>query len=402
MKKSKKIITAIVIIAVSIYIVYAVYLLIVTPSDTYIIEQGTLSKEDSVIGYVIRNEIVIKDEGYDNGIYAIVSEGKKVAQNESIFRYYSNNEKEITEKINELNHKIQEILETEKNIPSADIKAIENQIEDKIKDINTLNSYQEIDEYKKSIETLISKKINFIGDITENKEIKQLVKERNSYEKQLKNGTEYKKAPMSGIVSYRVDGLEEKLSVNNFNLITEEYLKQIDLKTGQIIATSDESGKIIDNFKCYIAVTLDSEMAMEAKVGDTVKIRTSDKEENNAKIIQINEESGKRTIIFQINRMTECLINQRKIAIDVIWWDETGLKIPNQALIEENGLYYVVRNRSGIETKILVKVKAKTEKFAIISEYSSKELQDLGYDEKDITNYKKINNYDEIVLTPNK
>ena len=399
MKKSKKIIVLILIVAILIYVSYAIYLLIVAPSDTYIITKGTLSNEDAGIGYIIRNEQVIKEENFNNGIYAIASEGKKVAKDESIFRYYSDSEKEINEKIIELNYKIQELLEAEKNItPSADIKAIENQIEEKIKYINTLNSYEQIDEYRKSIETLISKKIDFIGEVTNNKEIKQLVKERKKYEEQLKNGTEYKKATMSGIVSYRVDGLEEMLSVNNLNLITEEYLKQIDLKTGQIIATSNNSGKIIDNFKCYIAVTLDSKTAMSAEVGESVKIRTSDKEEIDAKIMQINEESGKRTIIFETNKMTENFINQRKIAIDVIWWDETGLKVPKQALIEENGLYYVTRVKAGVETKILVKIKAETERFSIITDYSSKELQELGYNEKEIKNYKIINNYDEIKL----
>ena len=73
---------------------------------------------------------------------------------------------------------------------SADIKAIENQIEGKIENLNKLNNYQEINEAKKDIDTLISKKIRFIGDVTENKEIKNLVKERNSLESKLKKGSE--------------------------------------------------------------------------------------------------------------------------------------------------------------------------------------------------------------------
>ena len=122
--------------------------------------------------------------------------------------------------------------------------------------------------------------------------------------------------------------------------------------------------------------------------------------ENNAKIVQINEEVGKRTIIFQINKMEDEFINHRKIAVDVIWWNESGLKIPNQALIEENGLYYVMRNKAGTQSKILVKIVVQTDKFSIISTYSTKELQEIGYNENEIKNYKKINNYDEIVLNP--
>lgn len=399
MKKSKKIILIILVSLISIYIIYAIYLLITNPVDTYVIKKGTLAQEEPGIGYIIRNEKVIKGENYENGIYSIVSEGQKVGNGDSIFRYYSDSEKEITQKLNELNYKIQELLEKEENnTPSADIKSIENQIEDKLVNTRILNNIQEINDYKDSIDSLISKKIDFIGDVTTNSEIKQLVAQKKEYEKQLKNGAEYKKAEMSGIVSYRVDGLEEELTEENFNNLTEEYLDNLDLKTGQIVATSNECGKIIDNFNCYIAVTTDSEEGMSSEVGDSVQIRISDKEKVDAEIAQINEESGKRTIIFKLNQMTENLINHRKIAIDIIWWDESGLKVPNQALIEENGLYYVLRNRAGVQSKILVKVTFKTDKFSIIESYQTEELQELGIDEDEIKNYKKINNYDEIML----
>ncbi len=404
MGKGKKTVVLISAIIIIMYISWAIYLLIVHPTDVYIINQGTISQEDETVGYIIRNEQVQKSDNYTNGIYAIVSEGQKVAINEPIFRYYSNSEKDITTQISELNYKIQDLLEQESNNnnsssnTSADIKAIESQIETKISNINTLNNYQEITEYKKNIDTLISKKIKFIGDVTENKDIKKLVKERNQLENKLKNGSEYQKAPISGIVSYRVDGLEKTLSPDNFNMINEQYLESLDLKTNQIISASNECGKIIDNFKCYIAVTMNSKEAMEAKTNDTVKIRIANNEEESAKIVQINEESGKRTIIFQINKMTDALINHRKISIDVIWWDVSGLKVPNQALIQENDLYYVTRNKAGVQAKILVKVKKQTDKYSIIEAYKNEELQELGYSAQDIRNYKKISNYDEIML----
>lgn len=398
MSKGKKIIAILSASVIIAYIIWAIYLLIVHPTDVYVVSQGTISQEDETVGYIIRNEKIQKSENYVNGIYAIASEGQRVAINEPIFRYYSDSEKEITTQINEINYQIQDLLEQEKNLTSADIKAIENQIEEKIENINKLNNYQEINEYKKDIDTLISKKIRFIGDVTENKEIKNLVKERNSLENKLKNGSEYQKAPISGIVSYRVDGLEESFSTDNFNAINEQYLENLDLKTGQIISASNECGKVIDNFKCYIAVIMDSKEAMEAEVNDTVKIRISNDEEESAKIVQINEESGKRTIIFQIDKMTENLISHRKIAVDVIWWDVSGLKVPNQALTQENGLYYVTRNKAGVQSKILVKVKRQTDKYSIIESYKNEELQELGYNAQEIKNYKKISNYDEIMI----
>ena len=217
----------------------------------------------------------------------------------------------------------------------------------------------------------------------------------------MKNGSEYQKAQMSGVVSYRIDGLEEVLTPEKFDEINEELLNGLGLKTGEIISTNNECGKVIDNFKCYIAVTMDSEQAMEAKVNDTLKLRISN-EESKAKIVQINENNGKRTIIFQISKMTEDLIKHRKILVDVIWWNESGLKVPNEALIKENDLYYVIRNKAGVQSKLLVKIVKQTDKFSIIDYYTDKELIELGISDNDIKNYKKISNYDEVELQKNK
>lgn len=398
MKKGRKILAILSAIAVLIYVTSAIYFLIVHPTDTYIIKQGTLSEEDEAIGYIIRNEQIVKGEDYENGIYAIASEGQRVAVGESIFRYYSDSEKEIKTKISGLNYQIQELLQQEKNVTSADIKSIEKQIEEKIQNINNLTNYQEIVEAKKNIDNLITKKINFIGDVTENKDIKSLIKERNSYEEQLKNGSEYQKAAIAGVVSYRVDGLEDKLSPDKFNEITEKYLNDLDIKTGKIVSTSNECGKVIDNFQCYMVVTLNSKNAMKTEVGKSVTLRISNNEECKAEIVQINEESGKRTIIFEMNQMTEYLINHRKIVVDVIWCDETGLKVPKQALTQENGLYYVTRNKLGVQTKLLVNVKIQNDKFAIIEPYENEELKELGWTTDEINKYKKVTNYDEIII----
>ena len=402
-KKLKKILAIIVCICLIIYFLYAVILLIMNPTDIYVLTKGEIIEEDETVGYIIRNETIIKDDTNSNGIYAIATEGQKVAKDEIIFRYYKDSEKEITDNIKQIDYQIQEELEKDKTTPSSeDIKVIENQIEEKLVSLNSLSNYQEMKEYKDNIDNLIAKKIKYIGEITDNKEIKQLVKERNEYEKQLTNGVLYKKSTTSGIVSYRVDGLEEKLRADNLAEITDTFLENLDLKTGQIISTSNESGKIIDNFKYYIAVIINTELSNKAKVGDNVTLKISGAEEENAKVVQINEGSGKRTIIFEINRMSSTVINHRKLSVDVIWWKKTGFKVPNQAIYTENindkDINYVLINKSGIENKCYVKVEKQNETFSIISSYETKELQELGIDENDIKNYKKISNYDEIIL----
>lgn len=405
-KKLKKIIAIIVISVVLIYVIYAIILLLLNPNNVYILTKGELYAEDETGGYIIRDEKVIKDDENTNGIYKIATEGQKVAKDEYVFRYYKESEKELTDQIDEIDYKIQELLEQEKITPSADIKVIENQIEEKLINLNSLFNYQEIIEYKNNIEELISKKVNHISQLTSNNEIKKLIQQRNEYENQLKNGASYKTATISGVVSYKVDGLEDQLKPDNLANITDTYLESLDLKTGQIISSSTEYGKVIDNFKCYIAVIINSELAQQAKIGDKVTLRISTTEEDEAEIVQINEGSGTRTIIFELNNMSQNLINYRKIAVDIIWWQKSGYKVPNQAIITKNvngqDLNYIIRNKNGVQTEILVKVEKQNDKFSIISSYETKELQELGFNEDDIKNYKKISNYDEIILNNDK
>ena len=101
-KKLKKILAIIFCICLAIYFAYAVILLIIHPTEIYVITKGEIKEEEETVGYIIRNETVIKDEDNLNGIYAITTEGQKVAKDEVVFRYYKESEKETTENIKKI------------------------------------------------------------------------------------------------------------------------------------------------------------------------------------------------------------------------------------------------------------------------------------------------------------
>ena len=199
----------------------------------------------------------------------------------------------------------------------------------------------------------------------------------------------------------KVDGLEETLTPNNFSTINKEFLENLKLKTGQLIATNDECGKVIDSSKCYIATITSSEQSKKANVGDSVKIRLSNSKVIDAKISYVSQENEEETlIILEINKQISELANYRKISFDLIWWNSSGLKVPNQAIVESDGLNYVVRNRAGYLDKILVNVKRKNDKYSIVTSYSTDELKNLGFSSTDIQSMKTISIYDELILNP--
>lgn len=400
--KSKIIVIILIIIFVSIYFLLSTIKLIQQPTDTFVVENGKVSQEETGIGYIIREEQVIQGNNYKNGMAQIKSEGEKVAKGENIFRYYSNNEENLVKNIQELDVKIQEAMEKETDRYSPDIKLLEEQIESKIEEVTKTNDIKKIVELKKDINAQITKKAKMAGDLSPaGSYIRKLIEERTSYETKLNSGAEYITAPESGILSYRVDGLEDVLTYDNFSNLNSQYLENLKLKTGQIVASSSESGKIINNFECYIATSLKSESAKNAKEGQTVTIRLSNAEEVNAKIEKIIQEDETRLIIFKISNEVENLANYRKISLDIIWWSYTGIKVPNSSIIEENDRKYIVRSRMGYTDKILVKVLKTNEHYSIIRNYETTELkEELGYDSTSIRQNKNIMLYDEILIKP--
>ena len=383
------------------YTVYSVAKFIVKPSDALVVDKGTISETETVDGYIIRNEVIVNSQNADTEIIEIKSEGAKVAKGEEIFRYKITNESEISTQIEELNNKIQEALEGQTNLFPGDIKALDAQI-DKIlgKTMNT-NNIQTITENKKEITNYLTKKAKIAGELSPaDSYINGLIAQKTELENRLSNESNNEISPMSGVVSYRVDGLETELNANKLSEITIGYLEGLNLKTGQIISKNTSKGKVLNSFSCYIAVVRKIDDKHDAKVGDKITLRTSMDSTIKSTVQDIKEENGKQLIILEITKGVEELIKYRKISLDIVWWEKEGLRVPKSSIIYENGLSYVVRNRAGVKTKILVKILKENDNYSIIGNYKVEELKELGFSATEIPKMSQINIYDEILVNP--
>lgn len=387
-------------VAIMVYLILIVYKFVINPNNEVVVKEGKISKEETVNGYIVRDEIVIKGENYKNGMVKIKSEGEKVANGDPIFRYYSSGEENLKKKISELDVKIQEAMnQNNEDLFSSDTKLLDTQIEQRLSEIDGINSMQKITEYKKEISESITKKAKIAGELSPSGSyLKKLIDERSGYERQLNSGAEYIKASKSGIVSYRIDGLEETLNGNDFSKMNKDFLEELNIKTGQIISSSNEAGKVVNNFNCYIACTSKSEEANSAKIGDKVIIALPSSKEVNARIEYITKESDNEvTMVFSITEGIDELLTYRKTTIDIIWWYAEGFKVPNSSIITENNLDYVIRTRAGYLDKVLIKVKKKTDSYSIVANYSTSEIEQLHIKQGISTS---ITLYDELILNP--
>ena len=402
-KLHKKKLVILAFLAIMIYIIYLVVRLIINPTDTVYVEMGQIQEEETATGYIIRDETVLKGEKYKNGIEQIKTEGEKVAKGDAIFRYYSKNENKIKKKIQELDAKIDEAMSEPDNPLTSDTRVLEEQIDKSINNLYNESDLTKITESKKEILNNMTRKAKLTGELSPSGSyLKKLVDERQDYENQLNSGAEYLSATRSGVVSYRVDGYEELLTTDDFGKYNKEFLENLNLKTGQIIPSSNESGKIIDNYQCYIVCILDSEYAKQAEVGDKLKLRLPSGAEVDATIEYKTVEDNDYIITFRIEKNVDELISYRKISFSIIWWSESGLKVPNQAISYEqkgdNQIPYVVRTRIGYEDKIYVKILESNEKYSIVTNYTSTELTELGFTSSEILSLYSISIYDEILI----
>ena len=386
-------------IIISIYLLVLIINIIRKPTSNFVVEEGKIYKEEYTDGYIIREENLIEIPNSSNGIVAIRSEGEKVAKGESVYRYCVDNEEEINNSILDIDNQIQNTIDgiEDEEYYSADIKIINAQINSKLDSLYEIDDLQKISQGKSEIGNYLTKKIKIRAEDSNNDELKSLLKQRDGYENELKENSSYIQADDSGVISYRVDGLESKLTSDDLSYLSESFLNDLHIETGKLIASTTDSGKIVNNFKCNIACLLDSEEAKNCEVGKTIKLRLQDSKEVPAKIVKKDQQaSGKQLIVFEVTNSVVDLIKYRKVSFDVIWWSYSGLKIPNSAIKYEGDFAYVIRNRAGLKEKIIVKVLKSNDKYSIVENYTYSELKDAGYDMSSLSNKKTISVFDQI------
>lgn len=229
--------------------------------------------------------------------------------------------------------------------------------------------------------------------------MKNLIQKRATLEAELNTSSQIINSPMSGIVSYRVDGLENYFNVDDFSYLNQKSLDSYNLKTGSVIPQTTEKGKIVNNFTCYIATPINTEKADNSKIGDKVILRLANSKEVDAEIVNIINDTNCKILIFKIKNKIEELIEYRKISFDIIWWKFSGFKISNSAIItDENDLSYIERIKAGYSEKIFVKILRQNDTYSIVRNYTDEEFEELGFSSEETSDRQQLKLHDEIIL----
>lgn len=405
-------------IIISVSIILIVYLfiqlifLLQKPTNSVLVRNGSLTNYEEVVGYIIRSEEIIDTSAFEGDRQMVISDASRVSKNSTIASYISDNQDELEEKITKLDIEIQDIMETQQLVYSADVKNIESEIQHSIYSVLEANDLYEIIQIKKQINSNLEKKASIVGELSPTgSKLNNLIEERMKYENKLSDSKKDLNADKAGLVSYRIDGYENVLTANSFSKLTISELEKIKINVNQIIPIDDTKVKMVNNFYTYLAIPMKSEESKNLKLNDTVKISFNGnlKDYDKASVEYISNEGDKRLVVLKTTSNTEMLTQYRKISFDIIWWNYEGLKVPNNAIydkqiVDENtgevyaNLKAVKLEEAGYEKEVLVKVEKTVDEFSIIENYEDEELIELGIPENMTNSRYEISMYDEVIL----
>ncbi|MGB5823128.1 MAG: HlyD family efflux transporter periplasmic adaptor subunit [Proteocatella sp.] len=390
-----------VVVCILVFVIYNVITMInVSSIKTIIVDIGEVSRT------VQREMVIIKDEkvlyapsdGYFELIYP---EGERVKKGIAIAKTKNQSSNENYRYLIELiDSRIASLRNnSEQKSTEAELSKTNNRLDYLYREIqNRINTgdLEYIDILKKEIISLNNKKQYLVpledGHI---KTVEELKVERSELENLLKSKNFLVYSNYIGVLTPYYDGYEDSLKIDKIRELSVSDIKKIkdrppvDYSIPKI--KGDALGRIVDNYKWYLACEITKEDIEYIQSEKPVYIYIEDKKIK-AYLEDFYKGKDKKFVgYFRVEDENFKFYEKRKYMAGIEYQYLKGLKIPISALVEKNqkmGVYVVDRTGTAI-FKEIPKVESKNnEFFAIPYEATYK---------KDLT---KVNLYDEIIINP--
>ena len=362
--------------------------------DVKVIEanKGNFQIYTETKAYVLNKETVV---GYNKGETLVpIAESEKRITVGNVIGIYKNAEydKGIVQ-LAKMDEEINEKLALLPEIYSNEVITIDKEIDQTTKRIKNLNSYIQMSDYKAKLDRLAYEKALTISGLTPSgNDVKSLIISRDNYRNNMNKSSNNVKAPVSGVIIYKNDGLENKFDLKDIHKLPAEAIQQVITEYDK---TQEESFgiKIVDNYQSYIVIKEDKLNDQYIKENRTYTIELLDK---NSKIkgVLINKiQTDKYNYcIFEVNNNVEEIVDLRKVDVKVIWREINGFVVNNSSIKTVEDIDYITIISLNKYLDIPVKTLLKLENISLVSNYSDEEKSDLN-----LPKVGKLEIYDRIV-----
>ena len=392
-KKQSMITMALVIVSFFIF-GFLYYRFVIKKSKTYMVIDSDIKKSINTQAVVIKQEQKLKINS-ENLIIPLTEQGKRVRKTESIAIYKDGKYNEYLNKINELDKQIEVLIKDLPQIHSNDISYIELQIQNVSKEAKNTTSFIKMQEYKARIDELSNQKITLLGELSpQGSKVRELIDARKKVENDYINQSDNIKAPISGCVTYRIDGMEESTSTQD---IKNYELNKIDeiFEMYKQNKSNDFGIKIVNNFEAYIIVKVANNEYI--KEGNNYYINFTDKLQmmeysNLLKVVNIDSENS--YCIFKISNGIEKLIDSRMENVEIVWTKRNGMVVPLDVIKDQDNSSYAIVTliKNGDYLPIPVKIVLTNTNMALVENLTKEEKE-----QNDIKTDYKLEIYDQLV-----
>lgn len=240
-----------------------------------------------------------------------------------------------------LNYKLNK-KPTEK-ISEEEIESIKK-IQKDIRDENLLQAIEDINNLDLNTKQSIS-----ISELTElmNLSVEELNSKKQELLKQISRSNIYYQAEYSGIVSYKIDGLEKYYKPDDLSIYTRDYLREhsrrIENETKTQVEKGDMLFKLIDNFSYNMALSIEDLSSLgDIKIGDKLNVELSENNIIRGNVAKINKSKDKSgVVILYLDEMIDKLYSERIRNVKIVKNKQKCYKIPKSAIIKRKGIFGV-------------------------------------------------------------
>lgn len=353
--------------------------------------------EEIFYNSVAMNSALIKTEevyqaGRNSYFTTQAKEGEKVKRGLENLSVTKSANDLIDKKIDAINKRLKDLDYDTSGEESIDQKAMNRKIKALQISINQ-KRYEDLSQILNSSEDEEDKYYESI----KNYSIDKLLEMKDELNESKRSEAPAVKVSMSGIVSYFIDGLEDKYTNENFDALSEKDLiedsKSYSLNQGK----SNDNFKILDNFSMNILAFSDDKKLEDVKVNDVVLIEwdlTGTK--TYARVLKKEKIGDTYKFLLNIRERISELYKDRFSKMEIIFDEYKTFKLPKSALVDrgsEKGVYIKDIDNT-IRYKRVLLVGSDRDNIYVMR------TDDNGLMKYKKLKFKSIKYYDEVVVFP--
>lgn len=353
--------------------------------------------EEVFYNSVAMNSALIRtEEVYQAGRHSYFTtqakEGEKVKRGLENLSVTKSTNDLIDKKIDAINKRLKDLDYDTSGDESFDQKAMNKKIKALQISINQ-KRYEDLSQILNSAEDEEDKYYESI----KNYSIDKLLEMKDELNESKRSEAPAVKVSMSGIVSYFIDGLEDKYTNENFDALSEKDLiedsKSYSLNQGK----SNDNFKILDNFSMNILAFSDDKKLEDINLNDVVLIEwdlTGTK--TYARVLKKEKSGDTYKFLLNIRERISELYKDRFSKMEIIFDEYKTFKLPKSALVDkgsEKGVYIKDIDNT-IRYKRVLLVGSDRDNIYVMR------TDDNGLMKYKKLKFKSIKYYDEVVVFP--